>query len=680
MKRYKPTRQDNIATQSMYAPVPLPVNHPCAIYARQSTSRQVVDNIESAAMQTTEQLEKARRHGWTEDTITLFIENQMADGRIRSASGTLRIDQREGLSALMELVVRDVIKAIFVYNESRLFRDEWNIQVDTFIKACHDHDVRVITNTYVYDFRRNKFDRDQFRVQARIAADFITNHVKGLLHPARNRKSARGLCVAGSSPVGYIVDVDRNSPTYRKYIPYEPHAAIVRHIFRRYRELGGRLNELGRELNRLPFVFPDFADVPVPARFNAKKVSGGYGVSRSGLIGILTNTAYIGYWTFGGECLSKNNHAAIVDESDFWFAFSRLSDVSPDGEDQERIGRLPTRFSHSNTVALDALLRDVLVSSDGGKVYVDTAHRSYRAFEYSNSFEYRSFSISSASIDRAFTQRLIWRLKQEHKSGTNETPDAMNTRLREVQASRETQAVTVQGQLETATSRIAVLRRNLNLDADTNTLNGWARELKNLVENIVPVLESKIKAVEKGREEVTKFNSLYERVKHEWNGMTFEEKQSFVDMIAAKVVISEVSPHLVKIEIQWDEPYNNEVDTGYMWNARGGETKWSDEEQAVLKEMYPTADRADILNRLPTRSWNMVRNYTRGMDISRDKHNLNTSPLHPSLSVRDAELLRDTGIAFTDELIAGRCEWGTTNFNTPSTWCGLALPHPALAE
>ncbi len=580
----------------------------------------------------------------------------MEDGTIRNASGTLRIDQRTGLSALMERVYKDEIKAIICYNESRLFRDEWQIQVDTFIKACHDHDVRVITPTYHYDFRHNKFDIEQFRMQAKIAADYIKNHVKGLLHPARNRKSARGLCVAGSVPVGFIVDLDKKSDTYRKYIPYELHASVVRYIFRRYRELSGKLNEVGKELARLPFVFPDFVDVPVPARFNLKKVTGGYSISRSGLIGILTNTAYIGYWSFNGNVVSKNNHAAIVDESDFWYAFNRLSDVTPDGDEQERIGTLPTRFNHSTTIPLDALLRDVIQADGDVKVYVDTAHKTYRIFDYSNSFTYGSSPYSVKNIDQAFTQRLIWRLKQEHKSGTNETPEAMNTRLKAIQSDKQRQATGVEGQLEQVNSRVVVLRRNLDLpDVDTETLTGWTRELKHLVNNVKPALESKIKAVEDSKKEAAEFSTLLERVKADWNSLSFDEKRRFVNMLTSKVVMTEVSPHIFKLEIYWSEPYN-EVDTGYIWNSRGDRDRWTEGDEATLKKMYPTADRADILQSLPSRSWTMIRNHAQGMELQRDKHNLNTSPLHPALSIEDDELLKRVRVVFTDEFYKGKCE------------------------
>ncbi len=54
MRRYKPVQQEAVSGVSSYAPIPLPVQSPCAIYARQSTAKQVVENRESSEMQTVE--------------------------------------------------------------------------------------------------------------------------------------------------------------------------------------------------------------------------------------------------------------------------------------------------------------------------------------------------------------------------------------------------------------------------------------------------------------------------------------------------------------------------------------------------------------------------------------------------------------------------------------------------
>ncbi len=106
-------------------------------------------------------------------------------------SGRLRIDERVGLNALMEGIYSNKFKYVFTMNEARLFHDEWMIGPDTFITACYEHDVQVVTFAYRYDFKRNPYDMDQFRMQCQISACFIKDHI-GMMHRMRDRVALRG--------------------------------------------------------------------------------------------------------------------------------------------------------------------------------------------------------------------------------------------------------------------------------------------------------------------------------------------------------------------------------------------------------------------------------------------------------------------------------------------------------
>ncbi len=77
-------------------PFKLPTDRLLVIYARQSSKGQVFKRKESALQQTAEQLGWALENGWPQERQRLLIENQAKDGKIRNASGRLRIDEREG--------------------------------------------------------------------------------------------------------------------------------------------------------------------------------------------------------------------------------------------------------------------------------------------------------------------------------------------------------------------------------------------------------------------------------------------------------------------------------------------------------------------------------------------------------------------------------------------------------
>ena len=98
MRKYQQKKEQKEEKRDVlrFGPKPLPTDCLAAIYARQSTKGQFVNNTESAEAQTIDLINLAKRLGWQEDEhIVLFIENTSRDGKIRNASGRLRIDQRE---------------------------------------------------------------------------------------------------------------------------------------------------------------------------------------------------------------------------------------------------------------------------------------------------------------------------------------------------------------------------------------------------------------------------------------------------------------------------------------------------------------------------------------------------------------------------------------------------------
>jgi len=74
----------------------------------------------------------------TDDLVTWLIDRGIQDGQWQlfdadlGVSGTLRIDQRTGLQELVERIKADEIKAVLVYQISRLFRDDTGVQYNVF--------------------------------------------------------------------------------------------------------------------------------------------------------------------------------------------------------------------------------------------------------------------------------------------------------------------------------------------------------------------------------------------------------------------------------------------------------------------------------------------------------------------------------------------------------------------
>jgi DNA invertase Pin-like site-specific DNA recombinase len=200
-KKYKP--QSNDASIPLL-PGALPLDRPIAVYYRQSSMAQV-GNI-STDMQQIDLPRYVTTLGWQANTIILIDEDE-------GVSGAKRIDEREGMSRLFDLIITGKIGAVAVQAEDRLFRDETQIQVNVFIDACVKNDVRVLTPYFKYNFadkHEGPYHRLLFRMRAEQAADFLNSYVRGRLYAAKERMLMLGMWMGGNINLGYMVD-DRKS-------------------------------------------------------------------------------------------------------------------------------------------------------------------------------------------------------------------------------------------------------------------------------------------------------------------------------------------------------------------------------------------------------------------------------------------------------------------------------------
>ena len=81
---------------------------PVAIIARQSTTRQTKENLESMRLQIEDARQRFISQGWSEEIITIRV----AGGGTKGVSGTLRIDQRRELQDTLADIKSGAIKAV----------------------------------------------------------------------------------------------------------------------------------------------------------------------------------------------------------------------------------------------------------------------------------------------------------------------------------------------------------------------------------------------------------------------------------------------------------------------------------------------------------------------------------------------------------------------------------------
>jgi DNA invertase Pin-like site-specific DNA recombinase len=265
-----------------YAQQALPIDKPIVQYIRQSTTKQLKRNKQSYELQ---------------DTDESIIKIDSDQGK----SGTKRRDERTGLDQLYALIEQGKVGAVAAFDVSRLYRVLSRAEYGAFCDMVLERKIPVVTFSRIY--WPTRVDNDQLNDDFKAAAMFIEEIIKGKLLAAKHRHIQYDASYGGGSiPFGYIVTGMGDDTADRKhYTIYEPHAILIRWLFKRFKELGGNLPLLARELVSIDFRFPSFdTGISPHVGLHADK-DGTYPLrTRAALISTFTNKAYIGWYEFGG--------------------------------------------------------------------------------------------------------------------------------------------------------------------------------------------------------------------------------------------------------------------------------------------------------------------------------------------------------------------------------------------
>jgi DNA invertase Pin-like site-specific DNA recombinase len=282
--------------------IKLPIHKWLVAYGRQSTTKQVVNNKESAQQQAIDLLDYGLLLGWPDNLRLLYIENQLKDGTIKNASGRLRIDERPGLQEVVSLIKTGIVGAVLIRAIDRLFRDETMVQPMVFVDICKEYHVIILTlDGDYYDFNNPKRDDlNRFILEAIKANDYVEKHVKGVMLKNRERKALRGEFSGHGVPTGLMLDDER-----KHYIANPLWGPVLAKMLKRYRELDGSFAQLRHEVAGKP-VFPELPEdiLKRTGPIYLTKVEGGYTVHTwVGLRNILINVALVGHTRYDGRLI-----------------------------------------------------------------------------------------------------------------------------------------------------------------------------------------------------------------------------------------------------------------------------------------------------------------------------------------------------------------------------------------
>jgi site-specific DNA recombinase len=254
----------------------------CAIYTRKSSEEGLEQGFNSlhAQREACEAYIKSQKHeGWQ------LVKTQYDDGGF--SGGTMN---RPALQLLMKDIEAGKIDVIVVYKVDRLSRSlhDFAKMVDIFDR----HKVSFVSVTQQFNTTSS-----MGRLTLNVLLSFAQFEREVTGERIRDKIAAskkKGMWMGGPVPLGYDV-VDR------KLVINPVEAETVRHIFRRYLELGN-VRQLQDELGRHGIV---------GKIRNSESRPGGAVYSRGALYHLLSNHVYIGQIAFKGVC-HDGQHDGII--------------------------------------------------------------------------------------------------------------------------------------------------------------------------------------------------------------------------------------------------------------------------------------------------------------------------------------------------------------------------------
>ena len=583
----------------------LPIDRPIVQYIRQSTKKQQKRNRVSSTMQDVDMKNNLIALGWTPELILPAIDDDT------TKSGTKRADERKGLARLYELIESGKIGAVAAYNASRIYRTLSKAELGRFCDAVKENGLPVVTARRVY--WPNETDNKALAADFQAAADYIEDHIKGVVIAAKNYHIQNDVSYAGNAiPLGYIVPgMGDDSAERKSYSIYQPHAALIVRLFKWFRELGGNLPLLARELKHTDFRFPAFGAGITPHVGLQSDTDGTYPLrNRDAIIGILTNRAYIGWYVYNGVIVSREAHDAIVPMEDFLYAWERLSRVSLDGtEEQAPVAR---ERRYGGTTAL----LDGVVGSAGLPVYV--IRKRYTAWVDNGGFSTYDLVVPVETVDMAFSKAMIASLvalEKAHKRGLQEDLYARVQALQQEQERRATDYAETSARIDKEIANAEMAQRISREEGDEQDYRDATRQLV-LLRKDKAAVEAKANQASNEANELAECYGLIECAVSQWESMPVAGRKRLVRLLVGEANMVEVSPHFIRLDVTLIAPLRQAVIV-FIYRPHGSRLLWTGDEIKTLRKLYPSASKQAVMEALPVHSWDALKAKAIELGLSR---------------------------------------------------------------
>ncbi|GHO66552.1 hypothetical protein KSC_054440 [Ktedonobacter sp. SOSP1-52] len=602
-----------------------------AVLVRQSKSGADTAMAESRETQLGLQEYAVLLYGNEEPHVELYDEGA-------GVSGQKRIDQRAELDRLYRDMHKGLIGTIILAREDRLFRNKHMDQVGVFTRLADEKRIKVIVppissaasdeRTRVYDFTAYR-DLFSFQDKMREAYGYIEGHVKHMLQCKQN-KADKGGYDGRLLPPGLAV---RGKKQNQSIVIYEPWAKEMRNLALRAQALDWNISKLNREVDRMAYLFPEIPDEDREKYLIKTCIHHIPGVgykprSDQTLRDLFVNEMLIGWWQPDEDKpdVIVDNHPAVLDYALFAEGYARLKGYTLEGEPVENY-RGVTRTPKTRETPHDLLFhgRLILTPIPGETAFISAYEQIYEGKSTLNYLGYRKPAncmtrtrwccIPGNDFDAIVVDRLLALEKADI-----EMRDRVRATLEEVYNQQSEDFVSIPQQVQGIKMQLVEnAKKRMKTNVDDPMYDMLEEEKRDLMERQQSLEAKKEKlGMMDSPEEIEKLHSLLGNFEAVWPTFDLDHRQRTFSLLINRIEVEVVSPHWIRLSIDWLDAVNPRLDVAYIWKAspsRG--EKFSEKEKEIIRQHYPRTNYMEILELLPGRTWQSIQGQTALMGIKR---------------------------------------------------------------
>ena len=607
----------------------IPLDRPGRIFGRLSDPKQIQESLQSMA-ELAALVRLARQDGFqTElspaeverrlealkrrdpDAVHYWVDGQLImDLRDLGISGRLGPEKRPALAEFMADLSRgeapEVTGTIYLSSEglSRLSRDQDRIVGAQLLKLMKQANCRVRTP---YDILNPRIDADwrELREGFEDAAKESKHLQERHFGPKKREKAQKGEHVGNQVSPGFIIEIksykSNGSYIFGKWLPYPPHAEIVVKVLQEYIRSSGSKYKAAQALRGT--LFPPF---PEDLKYmktrsslrNCLKTQAGYIITPEVIEGLARQVALIGTWKWS-DILIENNHPAIVPLDLFGEAY----DLS------NRRGNKPRgRAAYYDPLDWDGLLRCVNHesprrisghSSDGTWVC---------ALDYHNGTGPICLDIDHRIISEPLTTEFLRCLDlSSHAKAVFDEVQRRATATEEEEPKRKRE----EAQLK---SRLANLENYLGA-SDPELEESYRRQIKQVKAELRALqqkpLPSPVTSVD-----IDRVRRFLENLDNEWQKLSSNLRNRLLKLLVDHVDIAHDRNH-IQATIIWKIDFKQRIDIERPVGNSRRERRWTEEQDSLLRLLWPTSTKEVLLAAFPNRQLGGIRSRAAKLGLGR---------------------------------------------------------------